>query len=145
MLGKCGCVMRELEQQTGATCKVDQSTKREGFSTIRITGTEGAVESAKSRIGDLIQNASRAPSDFGGGRDGADHVMKEGAVEGTRGASPRGGAETAAMAFSSPSAPSGAPEEEMQIDQTKVGFVVGKAGCVVRQLEQETGASIFIG
>merc|ERR1740129_2612559 len=38
LLGKGGVVLKEMELQSGAVVKIDQSTKDQGYSTVRIAG-----------------------------------------------------------------------------------------------------------
>jgi len=60
LLGKSGSVMKEIEQQSGASIKVDQSTKDSGYSTVRITGSFDYVATAKNLVLDKIAKVNPA-------------------------------------------------------------------------------------
>jgi len=57
LLGKSGIVLKEIELQSGASVKIDQSTKELGFSTLRITGDWQQSATARQLIQDKIAQA----------------------------------------------------------------------------------------
>lgn len=61
ILGKGGCVMREIETQCGAKISIDQSTRDMGFSTVKIRGSEQSCQTAKQLIADKVQQAGSGP------------------------------------------------------------------------------------
>merc|ERR1719362_2568770 len=57
LLGKAGIVLKEIELQSGASVKIDQSTKELGFSTLRIIGDWQQSATARQLIQDKIAQA----------------------------------------------------------------------------------------
>merc|ERR1719458_2306240 len=62
LLGKAGIVLKEIELQSGASVKIDQSTKELGFSTLRIIGDWQQSATARQLIQDKIAQACPNPS-----------------------------------------------------------------------------------
>eukprot|EP00933_Yihiella_yeosuensis_P040960 TRINITY_DN35389_c0_g1_i1.p1 TRINITY_DN35389_c0_g1~~TRINITY_DN35389_c0_g1_i1.p1 ORF type:complete len:661 (+),score=197.17 TRINITY_DN35389_c0_g1_i1:49-2031(+) len=116
LLGGGGRTIRNIESDTGAKISIDQSTKDQGFSTIKLSGTPQSVASAQSKIQASLNMAQ------GGG----------------------GAQSSGAPAFSQGQLDPNAVQGEMQIEQRFVGWIVGKAGAVLKEIEMMSGTSISI-
>lgn len=115
VLGKKGQAVREVEVDTGAKIVIDQSTKDQGFSTARITGQPVAVELAHQRI----QASLARVSGDGDAAAATDATLLS----------------TGSMAEDS---------GEMQVEQRMVGWILGKSGVVLKEIETTSGARIAI-
>jgi len=104
LLGGRGKTMRDIENDSGAQVKIDQSTKDHGYSIVRITGHPTAVSHAEKRIQASLATVS-------GGIAGAEDT-------------------------SDPS--------DIQVEQRLVGWILGKSGVVLKEIQNQTGARISI-
>ncbi|CAE7429799.1 FUBP1 [Symbiodinium sp. CCMP2456] len=118
LIGKGGETLRSMEVSSTATIKIDQTSKEMGYSMVRITGSEQAVAVAKAlldgRISEKRQNASGM------------HRNRTEVQQGQEG----GG--------------SGAVGWETQIEQSAVGFFIGKQGEYIKRIQAQTGATVVI-
>mmetsp|Transcript_30037 Transcript_30037/g.69992 ORF Transcript_30037/g.69992 Transcript_30037/m.69992 type:complete len:717 (-) Transcript_30037:176-2326(-) len=115
VLGRGGAVLREIEQVTGANVSIDQSTKNVGYSTVHIGGSESQVAHVQELIKDKLKLVN-------GSGDGLYNPNQ---------APPRtelAGAETVTI----------------EIEQKWIGWIVGRSGQTVREMEAATGAQIAI-
>lgn len=124
LIGKGGETLRSMEVSSTATIKIDQSPKEMGYSMVRITGSEQAVAVAKAlldgRVNEKRANANRR--DFPGGSSGG----------GGGGGAPFGVSDSGAVGW------------ETQIDQSNVGFFIGKQGEYIKRIQAQTGATVVI-
>lgn len=104
LLGKGGGLCREIEQECGCRIKIDQSTRDQGFSTVRIEGQPAQVASAKQLILGKLSQVGGAP------------------VAGS----------------------AGETTMQVQVEQKWVGWLLGKSGSVLKEMEFATGAKISI-
>eukprot|EP00931_Biecheleriopsis_adriatica_P057562 TRINITY_DN34162_c0_g1_i1.p1 TRINITY_DN34162_c0_g1~~TRINITY_DN34162_c0_g1_i1.p1 ORF type:complete len:614 (-),score=145.98 TRINITY_DN34162_c0_g1_i1:105-1946(-) len=115
LLGKRGGLAKEIEQESGANVTIDQSTKELGYSTVRITGNADQVDHARDRINASLEKAGAAPL----------HAKAVAAANGSGG---RGSFVDA----------------EVTVDQQFVGWLLGKGGGAVKEVEGKTGAKITV-
>lgn len=107
LIGKGGESLKAMQSASGATLHVDQTSKDQGLSIIRITGSEQAVTLAKTLVDRKISE------------------VKVPAVVADSGA-----ANTVAY--------------EYHIDQSYVGFFIGRGGEQVKRIKAQTGATVVI-
>jgi len=60
LLGCKGIVMKEIEQKSGARVSIDQSTKDQGFSTVKMKGSEDSIATARLLVEEKIAQADPA-------------------------------------------------------------------------------------
>mmetsp|Transcript_78592 Transcript_78592/g.230589 ORF Transcript_78592/g.230589 Transcript_78592/m.230589 type:complete len:631 (-) Transcript_78592:141-2033(-) len=127
LLGSGGKTVKELEAETGAKISIDQSCKDMGFSTVKVSGSAMSIQLAQQRIQASLSlvtptTSSAAPA---APADGLAALSKVAAA--------------ATEAFSGQN-----PETEMQVEQKWVGWLLGKAGVVLKEIELQSGASVKI-
>eukprot|EP00927_Polykrikos_kofoidii_P052420 TRINITY_DN4622_c0_g1_i2.p1 TRINITY_DN4622_c0_g1~~TRINITY_DN4622_c0_g1_i2.p1 ORF type:complete len:883 (-),score=191.64 TRINITY_DN4622_c0_g1_i2:135-2783(-) len=132
LIGRGGGVSREIEQETGTRIKIDQNTKHLGYSTILINGEASQVELAKTRIARSLGKVGGAPMTAQAGQDGLPVPMPV----------PTGGR----GGFGAGVRPSVAGNGicQLQVEQQWIGWLVGKGGSVIKEIEGATGAKIAI-
>eukprot|EP00928_Gymnodinium_smaydae_P017649 TRINITY_DN16751_c0_g1_i2.p1 TRINITY_DN16751_c0_g1~~TRINITY_DN16751_c0_g1_i2.p1 ORF type:complete len:646 (+),score=120.91 TRINITY_DN16751_c0_g1_i2:119-2056(+) len=125
LLGRSGGVSREIEQETGAKITIDQSTKPLGYSTVYLSGERSAVDMAKARIRASLQKVGATPLS-----DGASRLGVARSLTGT------------------PLGPSGVgrgPRSvQVQIEQRWIGWLLGRSGAVIKEIEVATGAKVSL-
>eukprot|EP00401_Gymnodinium_catenatum_P036649 CAMPEP_0117601696 /NCGR_PEP_ID=MMETSP0784-20121206/77177_1 /TAXON_ID=39447 /ORGANISM="" /LENGTH=755 /DNA_ID=CAMNT_0005404449 /DNA_START=50 /DNA_END=2318 /DNA_ORIENTATION=+ len=121
LIGRGGGVTREIEQETMAKIRIDQSTKHLGYSTIQIQGNRSEVEMAKSRIAASLQKVGAAPLSTGHGGGG-------GGGGGVGGRASVGGPGT----------------QQVQIEQHLIGWLLGRGGGMIKEIEAASGARISL-
>jgi len=109
LLGKKGGLAKEIQQETGASVLIDQSTSTLGYSTVVLTGTSDQVDSARVRVNASLEKAVRA------------HV--DGSAGGSRGST---------------------INTQVTVEQQWVGWLLGKNGAAMRDIEASTGAKISV-
>eukprot|EP00927_Polykrikos_kofoidii_P083953 TRINITY_DN8728_c0_g2_i2.p1 TRINITY_DN8728_c0_g2~~TRINITY_DN8728_c0_g2_i2.p1 ORF type:complete len:682 (-),score=148.76 TRINITY_DN8728_c0_g2_i2:67-2112(-) len=157
LLGKGGGVVREIEQESGAVLKIDQTTKQLGYSTIMVQGDSSQVSAASAAVSRSLAKVGGSPmvGNLGGvgvtaGGCGAPTAsMAFGGSAPTASMAFGGSAPTASMAFggSASTAPlggGGSASSQLQIDQQWIGWLVGRGGGVVKEIEAATGAQISL-
>eukprot|EP00930_Biecheleria_cincta_P061176 TRINITY_DN46734_c0_g1_i1.p1 TRINITY_DN46734_c0_g1~~TRINITY_DN46734_c0_g1_i1.p1 ORF type:complete len:616 (-),score=123.76 TRINITY_DN46734_c0_g1_i1:75-1922(-) len=115
LIGKGGNTLQEIEQSFKVQIKVDQSSKASGYSRVQISG--GPQELAQA-IEHIESSLSRAA--------GAD------------------GASTGSFLLDNPPTQYSDGYEELQVKQRYVGWLLGKSGGVVREIEQASGCKVCI-
>eukprot|EP00929_Paragymnodinium_shiwhaense_P042396 TRINITY_DN21953_c0_g2_i1.p1 TRINITY_DN21953_c0_g2~~TRINITY_DN21953_c0_g2_i1.p1 ORF type:complete len:707 (+),score=168.42 TRINITY_DN21953_c0_g2_i1:142-2121(+) len=148
LLGQKGGLCREVEQDTGASIKIDQATRNQGFSVVRFTGDRRAVKMAQERILGAIEKASGAPSAqqqrpiessvrsapyTSGGSTGSRAPAFAGGGGGGYGRA--GGMVPAA-------AQPAMTEGQVQVEQRLVGWLLGTKGSCIKDLEEISGAQL---
>lgn len=124
LIGKGGETLRSMEVSSTATIKIDQSPKEMGYSLVRITGSEQAVAVAKALLdGRVNEKRANARRDGPGGSSGGG---------GGGGGAPFGVSDSGAVGW------------ETQIDQSNVGFFIGKQGEYIKRIQAQTGATVVI-
>jgi len=117
VLGKGGETLKTIKNRSGASIAIDQSTKEQGYSTIRIMGEDAqkriAIEMLEAKIAEAREKQS------GGGLS----LASAGAVA---------------------PAPPPLGTIEVRIEQGFVGWLIGKGGETVRLIKEQTGCSIVI-
>lgn len=116
LLGRSGGLAKEIEQESGARVTIDQSTKSQGYSMVLLSGEVPQVESAKLRVVASLQKVGGMP-------------MQDSGSSASYGRFGGGGA-------------AGDAVTEVQIDQQWVGWLLGKGGQVVKEIEAATGAKV---
>lgn len=125
LLGKGGKTMRDIEAETGATITMDQSSRDLGYSTVKVIGSSLGVQLAQQRIQASLDMASSHP---GGGGD----AMQGASIGGCGGASQPEGFGGDAVG------------DLIQVEQRYVGWLLGKSGIVLKEIEQQSGAQVKI-
>lgn len=138
LLGKSGGVAREIETETGTRLKIDQTTKQLGYSTIEIEGTESQRTAARDAISRSLAKAGGSimgqPASAGGCAPSAKAAFG-------------GSAPTASMAFSGGGGGGrggGSETVQLKVEQKWVGWLVGRGGGMVKEIETSTGAKISL-
>jgi len=117
IIGRRGAKIRELQDRSRA--KIDVTDEVDGDDTlIRLSGSADQVDHAKSLISRLIQNRDEM-GDAPARRDRGDRQPRN-------------------QEFSEPSV-------TFQIPDDKCGLVIGSRGSKIREIQQETGATIDVG
>eukprot|EP00927_Polykrikos_kofoidii_P070650 TRINITY_DN67061_c0_g1_i1.p1 TRINITY_DN67061_c0_g1~~TRINITY_DN67061_c0_g1_i1.p1 ORF type:complete len:695 (-),score=148.90 TRINITY_DN67061_c0_g1_i1:284-2368(-) len=122
LIGKSGATLREVEMSFGVKVSLDQSSKDQGFSKVRVGGEPAGVQAAAEHM-----NASlaRAATGLGGDASG-DGPVGPFLLDGP------------------PEHPGDTMVEDMRIEQALVGWLLGKSGGVVREVETTSGTMISI-
>lgn len=99
LVGGKGRTVQQIEEETGASIHIDQSTKDAGYSVVHVSGNLSAVQHAEKRIQGSLAIFNKEP--------GSDNI-------------------------------------EMQVEQRLVGWILGKSGTVLREIESQSGAWVAI-
>lgn len=120
LLGQRGQTMREIEASSGARVTIDQSSKEQGYSTVKIAGNAACVQQAYQRIQASLALVSPMEQPHSGGIDSglATKLEQDSAVDGDDG--------------------------DMQVEQQWVGWLLGKGGVVLKEIEHRSGARVSI-
>uniref|UniRef100_A0A7S1F9B5 K Homology domain-containing protein n=1 Tax=Noctiluca scintillans TaxID=2966 RepID=A0A7S1F9B5_NOCSC len=119
VIGRGGATLREIQQSYEVEVVVDQSTKGEGYSSVRITGVEPSVQAAAQHMNESLACANAACTT----------------------AAPSLGP----FLLDAPPAPSAEEwSEDMQVEQRFVGWLLGKSGAVMREIEQASGCIVGV-
>lgn len=173
LLGRGGETLKAIKQRSGASIAIDQSTKDQGFSTMRIMGDEQAQALARELVHAKIGEA-RGPQSgvfefqveqsfvgwlIGRGGETVKQIKEQtGAVvvidQATKdyGYSvvkimPGPGAERARELIETKLTQVegyGATAHEIPVDQAAVGLLIGRGGETVRQIKEQSGATMTI-
>lgn len=153
VLGKGGCVMKEIEESSGATISLNQETKDEGYSVATIKGTLQQTAKAKEIISEKLRQVCRDSENppavtLGSGVVGSKisiggalrnshrpHATGGGAGWSSSDTSLRGGNSVGSPAMST---------GDIQIDQACVGWILGKGGAVLKEIEAASGAKVSL-
>mmetsp|Transcript_22546 Transcript_22546/g.27781 ORF Transcript_22546/g.27781 Transcript_22546/m.27781 type:complete len:619 (+) Transcript_22546:30-1886(+) len=120
LLGKKGGLVQEIQQETGAQIHVDQSTSTLGYSTVTLKGMADQVDSARDRVNAALDKVGATP-------------LTAKAVKATAGgAPPMGGSRGSSI------------NTQVTVEQQWVGWLLGKNGAAIRELEGSTGAKISV-
>mmetsp|Transcript_631 Transcript_631/g.1550 ORF Transcript_631/g.1550 Transcript_631/m.1550 type:complete len:495 (-) Transcript_631:8-1492(-) len=146
LLGKGGAVLKALEMATGASVTINQDTKTQGYSTLSVSGTSPAAASAVAQIRDKLRQV--CPNGDGlyvancWGAAGQ-QPNYDGGFGGKGKGKVKGGKASGGDAFGWDRHQ---PQRtlEMPVDQKWVGWLLGRGGKTIRDIEVETGASVII-
>eukprot|EP00927_Polykrikos_kofoidii_P066051 TRINITY_DN61713_c0_g1_i1.p1 TRINITY_DN61713_c0_g1~~TRINITY_DN61713_c0_g1_i1.p1 ORF type:complete len:755 (-),score=143.89 TRINITY_DN61713_c0_g1_i1:140-2278(-) len=132
LLGGRGKTVQGIELETGAKIGIDQTTKDLGYSVLKLTGTAQAIQKAQARIEQSLSMISQNPNE--------QPPMDPPAI-----AASSLSAEALLAQISASQATQPAPEEnDIVVEQCKVGWLLGKAGVVLKEIEAQCGAKISI-
>lgn len=120
LLGKKGGLAKEIQQETGASVLIDQSTSTLGYSTVVLTGTSDQVDSARVRVNASLEKAGATPMEH---KDTAVRAHVDGSAGGSRGST---------------------INTQVTVEQQWVGWLLGKNGAAMRDIEASTGAKISV-
>lgn len=130
IIGKGGETIKMLQEQTGAKIIVIQeSSEQADQKPLRISGSSDAVEAAKARVMDLL---NQIDMNGGGGRGGMRGGMRGGFAGRGRG---RGGG-----GWAGDRGGGGEGVEFVTVSSDKVGLVIGKGGETIKSINQASGA-----
>lgn len=115
LLGKKGGVVQEIQQETGAQIVIDQTTSNLGYSTVVLKGMVDQVDSARDRVNAALEKVGATPM-----------TAKA--------------ANTAGMGGSK----GNSINTQVTVDQQWVGWLLGKNGSAVKDIEASTGAKISL-
>lgn len=110
LLGGRGKTIREIEADTGAKIKIDQSTKDYGYSVVLISGDSQAANNALRRVKASVAVVSGEKEDGARGQAPDDDVQ----------------------------------EISLEVEQRFVGWILGKSGIVLKEIEAQSGAKVSI-
>eukprot|EP00927_Polykrikos_kofoidii_P012425 TRINITY_DN1534_c0_g2_i1.p1 TRINITY_DN1534_c0_g2~~TRINITY_DN1534_c0_g2_i1.p1 ORF type:complete len:816 (-),score=156.09 TRINITY_DN1534_c0_g2_i1:72-2519(-) len=119
LLGRGGGVSREIEQESGCRLRVDQTTKHLGYSSVLLQGDPTQIEVAKAGVAKCLARVGGAPLSpdqvkYGLHSEGGDFL---------------GG-------------PTG--KVTLHIEQQWIGWLVGKGGAVIQEIEKSTGSRLSL-
>merc|ERR1712137_111222 len=114
ILGKQGQTMKALESEAGCSITLNQDTKDAGYSTVKVHGSFNGLQTALQRIGASLDSAVAHPAN----------------ADSLNGASTSGGPDTM--------------EETVMVEQRYVGWLLGKSGIVLKEIESHSGAQVKI-
>ncbi|XP_076092171.1 putative ATP-dependent RNA helicase DDX53 isoform X2 [Mytilus galloprovincialis] len=147
VIGKGGSKIRELQDETGAKINISKDDDGSGQKEIQLEGSPDAVAKAKEMIIELTQDdgggfGRREDSNRGfGGREESNRGFgsrdNSNSGFGSGGDSNRGG-------FGSGNNSGQSDSSTIRVDSSKIGRVIGKGGSKIRELQDETGATINI-
>jgi len=153
LIGKGGKTMREIEAESGARVKVDQSTKDLGYSVFTITGNQSSVQHAHNRVQASLSTCcpdgtailgviSKEEPGFADGFGGSG--PSSGAAPGFHGGLDFQGADLHGLTGPSSLGNNMTTQETVQVQQSYVGWLLGKSGTVLREIEMKSGARIVL-
>jgi len=136
IIGKGGETIKMLQEQTGAKIIVIQeSSEQLDQKPLRISGSGDAVESAKARVMELL---NQIDMNGGGGRGGG---MRGGGMRGGGfGGRGRGGGGRGGGGWPGDRGGGGDKVEFVTVSSDKVGLVIGKGGETIKSINQASGA-----
>lgn len=146
LLGKGGSLLREIEQESGAQIFIDQSTKNKGYSTVNFSGATEAVAAAKGRINASLTkarttNAASAQAQTAGALRALESPLLTGL--GVNFAAPKSRSGKGELGASLSKAPSSQLSRcEVTVQQKWIGWLLGKGGAVMKEIEVATGCKI---
>ncbi|XP_071152368.1 uncharacterized protein [Mytilus edulis] len=146
VIGKGGSKIRELQDETGAKINISKDDDGSGQKEIQLEGSPDAVAKAKEMINELTQDdgggfGRRDDSNRGfGGREDSNRGFGSGGV--SNGGFGSGGDSNRGFGRSKDSGQS--DSSTLRVDSSKIGRVIGKGGSKIRELQDETGATINI-
>lgn len=160
IIGRGGCKIRELEQESNARIKISRDEDENGYKTVDISGTDDEIAYAKTMIEQCLESDYRGGSrggygggsrgrssggfggrrDDGGGwgrrdRDGGDGWGRRNDYDrGSRGFGGGGGGG------------GGGPEEteSIYVEKSEVGRIIGRGGSRIKDMESESGCKIKV-
>lgn len=115
LLGKKGGVVQEIEQETGAQILIDQTTSSLGYSTVVLKGMVDQVDSARDRVNAALEKVGATPMTA--------KAANAAGMGGSKGSS---------------------INTKVTVDQQWVGWLLGKNGSAVKDIEASTGAKISV-
>lgn len=124
VIGPGGETISWMKNESGATLQFDQSTSKQGFSTLHISGPQENVERAKALVLECEREAraSRGGDSAGAeSQDVPDRAHPGSDVDGSRGR---------------------IVEASMRVEQHVVGLVIGKNGETISNIIKESGAEL---
>ncbi|CAK9072237.1 unnamed protein product [Durusdinium trenchii] len=127
LLGKKGGLAKEIELETGAHILIDQSTSQLGYSTVVFSGTADQVDNARDRVNAHLEKAGAAPM---AAKMGA--AVRAQAVAAADFPPVAGGSRGSSIST------------QVTVEQQWVGWLLGKAGAAVKDIEASTGAKIAV-
>mmetsp|Transcript_109865 Transcript_109865/g.342444 ORF Transcript_109865/g.342444 Transcript_109865/m.342444 type:complete len:799 (-) Transcript_109865:75-2471(-) len=121
IIGRSGSTLKEVEQAYNVKITVDQSTKDDGYSKVKVSGQAAHVQQAAEHMNSSLARA------VVGRNDG-------------------GESEAAIGPFLMDTPPGPGPDmyEELHIEQRFVGWLLGKGGTVVREIEMQSGCKVSL-
>jgi len=144
LLGSGGKTIREIEAETGCKISIDQSFKDMGFSTVRVSGSSMGIQMAQQRI----QGSLSLVAPGGGVLQQVGGPGEAGALEAAAaGLGPNANVaeiEEVMRQIQAAGGAEGQQDSEMQVEQKCVGWLLGKSGIVLKEIEMQSGASIKI-
>lgn len=164
IIGRGGCKIRELEQESNARIKISRDEDENGMKSVEISGTDDEVRTARSMIEECLSSdfsggggGRRGGGSFGGrggGRSGGggfggrrddgggwgrrDRDGGDG-WGGRRNDYDRGDRGGGGRGFSS-----GDETESIYVEKTEVGRIIGRGGSRIRDMEAESGCKIKV-
>ncbi|XP_063431637.1 ATP-dependent RNA helicase glh-1-like isoform X9 [Mytilus trossulus] len=126
VIGKGGSKIRELQDETGATINISKEDDGSGQKEIQLEGSPDAVAKAKEMISELTQD------------DGGGFGRREDSNRGF------GGRDNSNRGFGRSNDSGQSDSSTLRVDSSKIGRVIGKGGSKIRELQDETGATINI-
>jgi len=136
LLGKGGESLKSIKAQSNANVMVDQSTKDQGFTMVRIYGDAQAIEVAKGLVMQRITEAND--------RTSRHSLPGLGKGMGGMGGGCMGGMMGDGMGCGGGMDVGGDVAAEYRVDQQHVGLLIGKSGATVKQIKAASGANIVI-
>eukprot|EP00927_Polykrikos_kofoidii_P012426 TRINITY_DN1534_c0_g3_i1.p1 TRINITY_DN1534_c0_g3~~TRINITY_DN1534_c0_g3_i1.p1 ORF type:complete len:854 (-),score=184.78 TRINITY_DN1534_c0_g3_i1:95-2524(-) len=119
LLGRGGGVSREIEQESGVRLRVDQTTKHMGYSSVILQGDAAQIEVAKAGVSRSLLRVGGAP------------LSPEQVANGmSMGSSDFLGGPTGKLT--------------LHIEQQWIGWLVGKGGAVIKEIETTTGSRLSL-
>lgn len=157
ILGKGGETLKAIKARSGATIAVDQSTKEQGFSTVRVMGDEPSKRAALELVEGKINEARSKQCGGGGGpfpfQGGACGGGGGGGFGGGCcgfGGKGGGGCGCGGGFGGGGGGGFGGPQRmdlaahEVRVEQGFVGWLIGKGGETVRLIKEQTGSTVVI-
>jgi len=133
LIGTAGATVKEVEREFQVAISVDQGTKALGYSKVKVKGEASMVQKAAEHMNASLavatQNSYNGATEVGPFLTDVPPVNAKPQHQGS-----------AIQSWGTPQV----KEEAMQIDQTWVGWLLGKGGGVAREIETITGAKVSI-
>mmetsp|Transcript_48146 Transcript_48146/g.114443 ORF Transcript_48146/g.114443 Transcript_48146/m.114443 type:complete len:885 (+) Transcript_48146:159-2813(+) len=149
LLGKGGESLKSIKAQSNANVMVDQSTKDQGYTMVKIFGETQAIEVARGLVLQRLAEATDRSARFGqnnpqAGQNGLPPGVLSMTSNGMPISAPLPGA---AGMPAAPVAKDYNPADvaaEFRVEQQHVGLLIGKSGATVKQIKERSGATVVI-
>jgi rRNA processing protein Krr1/Pno1 len=146
LLGKSGAVIREIEGTSGCKISMNQATRNMGYTIAQLHGNPQQRAAARQLMEASLERA--ASQDTSGGHGNPPVQVAQQAAAAAAAAQAQAAAQAAAAQAQAVAQAALLPptvgEEDLQVEQQWVGWLLGRGGGFAKEIENETGTKITI-